>query len=491
MVKFWRFLRNALIGLVVLLVGGWLLLFREVPQPATNDPEFVFNHGSIGNELTQGLPYWIWRVMPVVFSDHLPGNKRGWAAIGVDWRPGDHLPQGFSQKTLGVIPRVSPNCGFCHQGTYRLNKTDPGTVVIGSPGHRMDVQGFVRFIMAAAQDDRFNSGTIMAEINRIYDMPLWEKAMYRFVLIPATRMALKQQVTDMSWINTRPDWGLGRVDPFNPPKYTFLGLQDDGTIGNSDMMSVWNLKTATNPDYNRRFSVHWDGLQTSLDQTMVMGAIGDGLTYPQYEQAKAHFDIVTDFIDHAMPPDSPFHGRHDPSDPLYVAQDEVEKGRDLYTTYCADCHEPGGNRFRMAIDITELDTDRHRLDMWSQEARDTYAVYQEDKWGGFDEFRKTNGYLAVDLTGLWMRSPYLHNGSVPNLRALLQKPEDRPTEFYRGSDLVDAENGGFVSGADDDPYRRVWKHDTSVAGNANSGHVWGTDLPDADKEALLAYLKTR
>ncbi len=31
-----------------------------------------FRYGSIGTEENVGLPYWIWRVLPIVFEDKLP-----------------------------------------------------------------------------------------------------------------------------------------------------------------------------------------------------------------------------------------------------------------------------------------------------------------------------------------------------------------------------------------------------------------------------------
>jgi len=33
-------------------------------------------------------------------------------------------------------------------------------------------------------------------------------------------------------------------------------------------------------------------------------------------------------------------------------------------------------------------------------------------------------------------------------------------------------------------------YDTSVPGNGNQGHLYGTDLPLKDKRALIEYLKT-
>ena len=54
----------------------------------------------------------------------------------------------------------------------------------------------------------------------------------------------------------------------------------------------------------------------------------------------------------------------------------------------------------------------------------------------FSHFRKTNGYAGMPLDGIWLRAPYLHNGSVPTLRALLFLDE-RPARFYRAYDVYD------------------------------------------------------
>ena len=105
--RLWRALLVVLLALVVLGGGAWLLLLRPVPQPATNDPARLFDHGSIGNEAAQGLPYWIWRVLPQVFPDLLPADQDGYGAFGLFWPRGDATPVGLSIKTLGVIPRVA------------------------------------------------------------------------------------------------------------------------------------------------------------------------------------------------------------------------------------------------------------------------------------------------------------------------------------------------------------------------------------------------
>jgi hypothetical protein len=490
-----RVLVGLLALIVVLIPLSWFVLLRPVAQPATNDPLQVFNHGSIGNETAQGLPYWIWRVLPTMFPDYLPGNQDGFGSIGVYWIAGEELPVGFSMKTLGVISRVAPNCAFCHQGSYRLHADDPATFVPAGAGTRVNVQGFLRFLTQIGRDkDRFTPDKVMAAITAIHGMPWWERLLYRYLLIPAVGSALEGQANRFAWMDSRPDcprppWGSGRIDPFNPVKFFNLGLPDDCTIGNSDIMPLWGLDVVTDP--NRQYSLHWDGLLTDLRETAIAGAIGDGMTYQGYITAEPALDAVIDFVRLQKPPSSPFSSALKPDDPFYVDQAEVEQGKLLYQSHCADCHEPGWARFRTVISATELGTDRHRIDMWTEVAKDRYTNYHEGGYDwGFHAFHKTNGYLANELTGLWLKGPYLHNGSVPTLRDLLERPSDRPKTFYRGYDLIDPEGGGFMSQAGTVAERFGTLYDTASPGNGNDGHLYGTDLSDQDKRRLLAFLKT-
>jgi cytochrome c553 len=486
-----RCLAGFLALIVILILFAWFVLLRPVSQAATNDPLQVFDHGSIGNETQQGIPYWIWRVLPTLFPEYLPSNQDGYGSIGVYWVAGEELPVGFSKKTLGVIARVAPNCAFCHQGTYRLHPDDPATFVPAGAGTRVNVQGFIRLLIAIGRHpEQFSADNVMTAITAIYDMPLWERMLYRYLLIPAVRSAFEAQATRFAWTDSRPDWGPGRIDPFNPVKFFNLHLPDDGTIGNSDIMPLWGMNTVT-LDTSRQYSLHWDGLNSNLRETAVAGAIGDGMDYQGYKVAQPTLNRIIDFIRLQQPPPSPFSATRSADDPYHVDEAQVQQGKALYQDHCASCHEPGGARFRTVIPASEIGTDRHRIDMWTEAAKDRYTNYNAGDYDwGFHEFHKTNGYLANELTGLWLRGPYLHNGSVPTLRDLLQPPDQRPERFYRGYDLVDPANGGFVSQAGTLAERLGTLYDTTTPGNGNGGHLYGTDLSDQDKQRLLAYLKT-
>ena len=99
----------------------------------------------------------------------------------------------------------------------------------------------------------------------------------------------------------------------------------------------------------------------------------------------------------------------------------------------------------------------------------------------------------MPLDGLWLRAPYLHNGSVPTLRDLLKPVAERPQAFWRGDDVYDPRDVGFVSNVPARDGVAFFRYDTGVPGNSNAGHEgarYGTELPAADKDALLEFLKT-
>ena len=88
----------------------------------------------------------------------------------------------------------------------------------------------------------------------------------------------------------------------------------------------------------------------------------------------------------------------------------------------------------------------------------------------------------VEIAGPWVRTPplttlvasapYLHNGSVPTLAALLAPSDQRPASFVLGSG-----QGTFT-------------FDTRLPGNRNTGHEFGTKLGADEKSDLIAFLQS-
>ncbi len=480
---------RVLVVLVILavLVGvaGWFLLFREEPQQLADDSiEEYFKYGSIGTENAQGVPYWIWLVLPKMFPEHLPAPG-GYAALGFPWEQGRPMPVGFTKKRIG-FDRVGLNCALCHTTSLRREGEVERHLVLGGPSNTQDVLAYQRFLFASASDPRFNAKNVMNAIGQITTLPAHEALLYRFVLIPQTKNALLEQKRSFEWTDSRPPWGRGRIDPFNPVKVSLLGVDVGDTIGNSDMEPVWNLRPRTAEGK----AFHWDGLNTSLREVVVSSALGDGATRKSLPMAD--LERLEEYLLDLQPPKM---AEYFPEaiDPVLAAA-----GEPIYTEHCGDCHAPDGERTGTVIALDDpawqdgpgdSRTDPHRAAMWTPEAAEAYNRQGYAGGGRFDHFRSTGGYVSVPLDGIWLRAPYLHNGSVPYLGELLEPPEARTRSFYRGYEVYDPVRVGFVSEGPE-AERAGTPLRVGEVGNSNQGHVWGTDLSPDEKRALLEYLKT-
>jgi hypothetical protein len=83
-------------------------------------------------------------------------------------------------------------------------------------------------------------------------------------------------------------------------------------------------------------------------------------------------------------------------------------------------------------------------------------------------------------------APYLHNGSVPTLYDLLNPSDQRPKSFYVGSRQFDYKKVGL----DTTEVPGAFLFNTSVKGNWNNGHEFGTQLSKMEKDVPLEFLKT-
>lgn len=455
-------------GCLILAACAWVGLVAAQPdEPARGDMHFKY--GSVGIEAEEGLPYWIWQVLPGMFPDKLPG---GYASLGFVWEPGQELPVGFSRKDVLGSPRVAVNCAFCHTATYRTSPTavrvlvPGGATTIGSP------QDFSRFLEATAADPRFNASDMLEAIGKMGTLSWNDSLAYRFLLIPGTRRALNRHREEFAWMDERPDWGPGRIDPLNPFKFRQLAQPIDGTIGNSDMTPLWSLSLRDGK------ALHWDGLNPSFDEVLVSSAVGNGASVKSVDLES--LERVGSWLRALEPPPYPF----------AVNQALVQRGAAVFAETCASCHAPDGTRMGEVIPIDEIGTDRHRLDTWTAASAEAFNAYAAGKPWQFRSFRKTKGYVAAPLAGVWLNAPYLHNGSVPTLTDLLEPVERRPQRFARGYDVYDPAAVGFVTtGPDAEREGRLFEVDKP--GNSNAGHLFGTTLAPEDKVALIEFLKTR
>jgi mono/diheme cytochrome c family protein len=456
----------------------WYKFFREEPQPdwIRNDPEMRFKYGSIGAERDAGIPYWIFYVLPRVFPDKIPGSN-GFASFGVSWEQGQELPVGFTKKVVGFA-RVANNCAACHTANYRLNENEVPRFYTAAPGHTLNLEGVFRFLVDCAKDPRFDADTLMREINLVPDLSFIDSMIYRFVLIPITKKRLVEREAQFAWIYRHdfPEWGPGRDDAMNLTKYFMIEVPMDDSIGPTDIPPIWNLKK-----YEREAAtLNWAGDSHDTYSVIIDSALGLlGAAPKNNEEFLGEVEWLQDYLSAKAPPPYPL--------PIDAAKSAAGAG--VFARECASCHasEITGTR----LPLKGVDTDAERLWTWKKE----HAVAANKAVQGFGIDRKglvedeLIGYNAVYLDGLWLRAPYLHNGSVPTLRDLLNPPAERPAIFWRGYDLFDDQDVGFIStGAEAE--RVGTPFDTSQRSNGNGGHLFGTMLPTTEKDALIEYLKT-
>ncbi|MFM8290520.1 MAG: cytochrome c [Planctomycetia bacterium] len=185
----------------------------------------------------------------------------------------------------------------------------------------------------------------------------------------------------------------------------------------------------------------------------------------------------------------------------------AERGRLTFGRHCAACHGtygPGGSYPERVVPIAEVGTDRIRLDSLTRRERGDLNA----SWFGHhgaDAGRADvdlaareagTGYVAPPLDGVWATAPYLHNGSVPTLWHVLH-PDERPVVWRRTPTGYDEARVGLEVEALAalpqgrlPPAARRGYFDTRRPGKSAAGHDFPAALDEAEKAAVLEYLKT-
>jgi len=491
-----------LLLLLLLLLGlaaailGIAAVVRMQRNSAATFPENVahFQHGSIGAEPESGLPYWVWQALPRLFPEAFEGHL-DYRAFGflyqarADGTPED-LPVGISKRNYRGVDIVWFNCAVCHTGTVRMSETAKPQIVPGMPANHLNLYRFIRFVLDAGVDERLKAARLLPAMKEAGAKfgPI-ERLLWTYYIIPRVREGFIERRSRLAaFMNDQAAWGPGRVDTFNPYKLVqfqmgYAALTPGERYGASDFPSIFNQRP------REGMNLHWDGNNDSLDERNLSAALGAGVTVKTADIA-AIKRVAAWILDLPAPP-SP----HKP-DPAAIA-----RGKPIYMRDCAACHgyrdESGykfeGTNLGKVLPNDNLGADPGRLDSYTEafRLRQINELFAGTPYQ-FSHFKKTNGYANMPLDGLWLRGPYLHNGSVPTLRDLLNPQAERPTAYVRDSDIIDGKNGGFVAPRCEPgkPVARGFCYDTRLPGNRNGGHVYGTTLAAAEKEDLLAYLLT-
>lgn len=177
--------------------------------------------------------------------------------------------------------------------------------------------------------------------------------------------------------------------------------------------------------------------------------------------------------------------------PWEVDQEKKARGEAVFNGNCAECHGTYGFNEtypNLVIAVDEVGTDSALADSAHFSPR-FVEWFNTGFYGASARLEPQSGYIAPPLDGIWATAPFLHNGSVPTLEALLDSSK-RP-KYWRVNLGLDREKMGL-------PYDEVGAevagnsnvYDTTLLGYSNSGHTYGDELTAADRSDLIEYLKT-
>jgi mono/diheme cytochrome c family protein len=241
----------------------------------------------------------------------------------------------------------------------------------------------------------------------------------------------------------------------------------------------------------RKSTMYYDGRTDARAVRANMQFMLGELSREQFEELEPAFRDIQAYLKSLKAPKYPF--------PLDQAK--AARGRTHFEKTCSRCHGtygPDGSYPNKIVPLDVIGTDPKRALGLS----DKLVAHYNATWFG-DEVKANEtmvGYQAPPLDGVWATAPYLHNGSVPTLTALLNSTT-RPNRFKRppSTDFThyDTVNVGWKFEAVEAPptpetpaYEARFVFDTTRFGLSNSGHTFGDKLTEQERSEVIEYLKS-
>ena len=289
------------------------------------------------------------------------------------------------------------------------------------------------------------------------------------------------------------------------------------TPGDSKPMPWWNLK----------YKTRWlsDGSIISGNPVLtnfLWNEIGRGTDLVELEDwMKNNQKTVADLTAAVFATRSPHWTDFYPSHTLDL--DMAKRGESVFKESCQKCHGtyiknwslPNASELSYTENLKTFQILYHKKTPVKDVGTDPYR-YMATKYfaGRLNKLRISKwmetvvvpqvGYVPPPLEGIFMRYPYMHNNSIPNLCALMKKVSDRPKKFVQGPSRspadYDEECVGYPVG--EDIPLSWWNEedaifDASRKGLSNSGHTQAfydkegnSKMTDIEKRELLEFLKT-
>jgi mono/diheme cytochrome c family protein len=426
---------------------------------------------------------------------------------------------------------VGLTCAGCHTREIKVGeefyRIDGGPALINNEKYSKDMESALKAtVNNQAQLEQFLDRVIAASIAN-GDPTLNDRdALRKKVIGYQKNLSLFNQLS----IPNADMWGIGRTDALNQ---IFNRLAGVDIAPNSDSMLPTNFAVADKPvrfpfiwnmqyqDYTQwgANAVNGNSSQALLRNTNECLGVGsqfrpvpnpsmpDGFDYLAVNSTNFSGLLAVEGYINKMGP---------PKWPWAVNKTLVAQGANLFSANCASCHgkKPGESRppstTTWATPAENVGTDTWYFNTLGRTASPGVlsslfppigplvnifkAVSQKilQQYQPSITLISTNNsegvgkYESRVMEGIWAVAPFLHNGSVPTLEDLLKPASQRPSKFYIGINY-DINKVGLSA---TQPAQAGYLFNTTLVGNSNVGHEYGTQLSDQDRAALIEYLKT-
>jgi hypothetical protein len=301
--------------------------------------------------------------------------------------------------------------------------------------------------------------------------------------------------------------GYGRVDAFGDARNVLFPKFAKPSTAPVSYFHLWGLVHLN--------KVHWDDNTNSVMEANVGQAIGSGaIADPDTGISTVNIRNLhqLELLAKSVPV---------PSWPGAFGQvnsAQVEAGRLVFKSECAHCHSTTIIDPQQGEQLsTDIGTDPNRAALFQDKvgnqslADAIHGLIAKVKQKAYEtaglspqeiascdlpenkiHWQANPVYTQRSLAGTWATAPYLHNNSVPTMYDLLSTK--RPSKFLLQFPNYDPKNMGIMYKNDaqltaTDRSSQAY-FDTSLPGNDNHGHGFGTDLTEDQKRALIEYLKT-
>ncbi len=426
------------------------------PQTLDGDPVAGLNFLIYGNYLGTGLP---WRMVEKRFTKTVKDTL--WQRTGA----AAHAPYLMNVfEAANGTPVLNGNCFTCHAG--QLN----GKLIPGLGNSFSDYRrSFKSMANATALGVSLRFGKRSPEWEAFEDFGRYFRKMAPHIQTnqPGANPAFRLAEACMMHRNPE-DLSYRKAPAFDISDFPVA----------TDVPPLWNVK--------KKNVLYYDGIGRGDFSKLIFQASVLGIPdSTAARQAIAGFKDVVAWL-HTLQP---------PAYPGQVKQALAAQGKALFEEHCSKCHGTYGDNPSypnkvVALEVVKTDPTYvhyiHQSGIVQWYNASWFANSEPRSW-----FEPLPGYIAPPLDGVWATAPYLHNGSVPTLDALLHSPS-RPVRWQRSGDSrdYDLDKVGWKYVEAKKAKKKGWVYDTTLAGYGNGGHTFGDKFSPEERCAVIEYLKT-